>query len=71
MISSITVSWLILTISLSEIKGSDITLNDDFQYHSQLVDTDNFAEEIKGSDVTLNDDFQYHSQFVVTDNIAL
>jgi hypothetical protein len=43
MISSITVSSLILTISLSEIKGSDITLNDDFQYHSQFVVTDNIA----------------------------
>jgi hypothetical protein len=44
MISSITVSLLILTISLSEIKGSDVTLNDDLQYHSQFVDTDNIAQ---------------------------
>jgi hypothetical protein len=44
MISSITVSSLLLTISLCEIKGSDITLNDDFQYHSQFIDTDNIAQ---------------------------
>ena len=44
MISSITVSSLLLTISLCEIKGSDITLNDDIQYHSQFIDTDNIAQ---------------------------